>query len=135
MGLLSPVAGKLFDRYGAKWITIIGIVITIATTLSFIYLTDSTSFTYLVLMSTDRRIGMALLITPIQTAGLNQLPSNLSGHGTAIWNTIRQIAGAVGTSLLVTVMTNSTKTHLQNLMAAGGANGETQQHLIMEASI
>jgi EmrB/QacA subfamily drug resistance transporter len=135
MGLLSPVAGKLFDRYGAKWITVIGIVITIATTLPFIYLTDSTNFTYLVLMSTGRRIGMALLITPIQTAGLNELPSRLSGHGTAIWNTIRQIAGAIGTSLLVTVMTNSTKSSITESMAAGLAKGETKEHLIMEASI
>jgi EmrB/QacA subfamily drug resistance transporter len=36
MGALSPVAGKLFDRYGAKLITIIGIVITIATTIPFV---------------------------------------------------------------------------------------------------
>lgn len=135
MGLLSPVAGKLFDRYGAKWITIIGIVITIAATLPFIYLTDSTSFTYLLLMSTARRIGIALLITPIQTAGLNQLPSSYGAHGTAIWNTMRQVAGAVGTSLLVTVMTSSTKTHLQSLMAAGHASGGTPHHMIMEASI
>jgi MFS family permease len=135
MGLLSPVAGKLFDQFGAKWITIIGIVITIGATLPFIYLTDSTGFTYLLVMSTVRRIGIALLITPIQTAGLNQLPASYGAHGTAIWNTMRQVAGAVGTSLLVTVMTSSTKTHLQSLMAHGGASGETQQHMVMEASI
>lgn len=135
MGALSPVAGKLFDRYGAKWITIIGIVITIATTIPFAFLTDSTSFSYLVLMSTGRRIGMALLITPIQTAGLNQIPLSLSAHGSAIWNTIRQVAGAVGTSLLVTVMTTRTNTHLQSSMANSGTNTEPQQHIIIEASI
>ncbi len=135
MGFLMPVTGKLFDRFGAKWLSVIGMVITIITTIGFIDLTDSTSYTYLVLMSTGRRIGMALLLMPIQTAGLNQLPARLHAHGTAISNTIKQVAGAIGTSLLVTVMTNRTRTHFTDMMAAGGTKGETQQHLIMEASI
>lgn len=135
MGFLMPVAGKLFDRFGAKWLSIIGMAITIVTTLGFINLTDSTSYTYLVLMSTGRRIGMALLLMPIQTAGLNQLPARLGTHGTAISNTIRQVAGGIGTALLVTVMTSRTKTHFQDMMAAGGAEGATQEHMIMEASI
>ncbi|MFI8494550.1 DHA2 family efflux MFS transporter permease subunit [Peribacillus butanolivorans] len=134
MGLLSPAVGKLFDRFGAKWLTIIGIAIIIISTVGFIDLTDSTSYTFLVLMSTVRRIGMAMFLMPIQTAGLNQLPSSLYAHGTAISNTIRQVAGAIGTALLVTVMTNSTMNHLQDL-ATGGEQGETQKHMIMEASI
>lgn len=135
MGALMPVTGKLFDRFGAKWLAVIGLTITILTTLSFVNLTDSTSYAYLMLMSTGRRIGMALLLMPIQTLGLNQLPSRLNSHGTAISNTVRQVAGAVGTSLLVTVMTSRTATHFQEIMASGGAAGDTQQHMVMEASI
>ncbi|MBO9600519.1 MAG: DHA2 family efflux MFS transporter permease subunit, partial [Cohnella sp.] len=134
MGFMMPITGKLFDRFGAKWLAVIGLIITIVTTIGFIDLTDSTSYTYLVLMSTGRRIGMALFLMPIQTAGLNQLPSRLNAHGTAISNTIRQVAGAIGTSLLVTVMTNRTTAHLTDMMASGGANGSLE-HMKMEASI
>ncbi len=132
MGFMMPLAGRLFDRFGAKWLAVVGLFITIVTTIGFIDLTDSTSYTYLILMSTGRRIGMALFLMPVQTAGLNQLPSKLNAHGTAISNTVRQVAGAVGTSLLVTVMTNRTKTHLTDLMAAGGTD---QKHMVTEASI
>ncbi|WP_342562173.1 DHA2 family efflux MFS transporter permease subunit [Paenibacillus sp. FSL R7-0345] len=135
MGLLMPVTGKLFDRFGAKWLAVTGLLIMIVTTLGFVNLTDSTSFTYLVLMSTGRRIGMALLLMPIQTLGLNQLPSKLNAHGTAISNTTRQVAGAVGTSLLVTVMTSRTTVHMKEMLAAGGAQSGTQEHMVMEASI
>ncbi|QJC54365.1 DHA2 family efflux MFS transporter permease subunit [Paenibacillus albicereus] len=134
MGILMPVAGKLFDRFGAKWLAIIGLAITIGTTFSFVNLTDSTSYTYLLLMSTGRRIGMALLLMPIQTAGLNELPSRLNAHGTAISNTVRQVAGAVGTSLLVTIMTDRTKVHVSEL-AASGAQGLTKEQMIVQASI
>jgi len=133
MGFMMPVTGKLFDRFGAKWLSIIGLIITIATTIGFVNLTDSTSYTYLVLMSTGRRFGMAMFLMPITTAGLNQLPARLNAHGTAISNTIKQVAGGIGTALLVTVMTTSTKTHLTDMIAAGGSG--TQEHMIMEASI
>ncbi|MCC3371457.1 DHA2 family efflux MFS transporter permease subunit [Cohnella sp. REN36] len=133
MGFMMPITGRLFDRFGAKWLSIIGMAITIGTTIGFMNLTDSTSYTYLVLMSTGRRFGMAMFLMPITTAGLNQLPARLNAHGTAISNTIKQVAGAVGTSLLVTVMTDRTKTHVQEMMAAGGAG--SQEHMIMEAAI
>ncbi|AZN42735.1 DHA2 family efflux MFS transporter permease subunit [Paenibacillus albus] len=133
MGLMMPVAGRLFDRFGAKWLSIIGMAITIVTTLGFVNLTDSTSYTYLVLMSTGRRLGMALFLMPITTAGLNQLPARLNAHGTAISNTIKQVAGGVGTSLLVTIMSTRTKTHMTDMMASGGSG--SQEHMIMEATI
>jgi MFS family permease len=135
MGFLMPVTGKLFDRFGAKWLAVIGMIITISTTMGFTNLTDSTSYMYLVLMSTGRRIGMALMMMPLQTAGLNQLPQQLNAHGTAISNTIRQVAGAVGTSLLVTVMSDRTKSHLQDMIPTADAKGLTQGQLINEATI
>ncbi|OWA37954.1 MFS transporter [Saccharibacillus sp. O16] len=119
MGLLMPITGRLFDKFGAKWLTLLGMAIVIATTLGFINLSDSTSYTYLVLMSTARRIGMAFMMMPLQTAGLNQLPQRLNAHGTAISNTIRQVAGAIGTSLLVTVMSDRAKSHAADMMTNG----------------
>ncbi|SDX70439.1 DHA2 family efflux MFS transporter permease subunit [Paenibacillus sp. CF384] len=133
MGVMMPITGKLFDKFGAKWLSIIGMAITIATTIGFVNLTDSTSYTYLVLMSTGRRFGMAMFLMPITTAGLNQLPAKLNAHGTAISNTIKQVAGAIGTSLLVTVMTTRTKSHLQDMMVSGG--NASQEHMIMESTI
>ncbi|GFN32181.1 multidrug transporter [Paenibacillus curdlanolyticus] len=135
MGFMMPVAGKLFDKFGAKWLAVAGLAITIVTTLGFINLTDSTSFTYLVLMSTGRRIGMALFMMPIQTAGLNQLPNRLNAHGTAISNTIRQVAGAIGTALLVTIMTNRATTHAKEFMTSGAAQGWTKEQLTTNAAI
>ncbi|RUS48265.1 DHA2 family efflux MFS transporter permease subunit [Cohnella sp. AR92] len=135
MGFLMPVTGRLFDRFGAKWLAVIGLLITIGTTLGFVNLSDSTSYTYILLMSTARRIGMALFMMPIQTAGLNQLPQRLNAHGTAISNTVRQVAGAVGTSLLVTIMANRTATHAKDMAASGAASGLTKEQLINHATI
>jgi EmrB/QacA subfamily drug resistance transporter len=134
MGVLMPITGKLFDRFGAKWLAVCGLLMMIATTFSFTNLTDSTSYAWLILMSTGRRIGMALILMPVQTAGLNQLPIRLHAHGTAISNTVKQVAGAVGTSLLITVMTNSAASHLK-ASALSAAGSVSQQRLLLESTI
>ena len=50
-----------------------------------------------------------MIIMPVTTAALNQLPPKLIPHGTALNNTMRQIAAAVGTAVLVTVMATAAR--------------------------
>ena len=51
--------------------------------------------------------GTAMVIMPVTTAALNQLPQRMIPHGTALHNTMRQVAASVGTAVLVTVMTET----------------------------
>ncbi|GAB1759553.1 hypothetical protein PMEGAS70_15600 [Priestia megaterium] len=53
-----------------------------------------------------------LIMMPIVTECINQLPQHLISHGTALNNTIRQVAGSIGTAILVTIMTQQTTEHL-----------------------
>lgn len=48
---------------------------------------------------------------PLNTAGLNALPRQLGTHGSAVNNTVRQIAGAIGTAVVVTICTSQTSHH------------------------
>lgn len=106
MGIMSPVTGRLFDKYGAKWLAIIGLGMLTVTTLMFAILNTETTFTYLAVVNTFRMLGVAMVMMPVTTAGLNRLTNRLVPHGTAMNNTMRQVAGAVGTALLVSIMTN-----------------------------
>lgn len=49
---------------------------------------------------------------PLMTAGLNELPRHLNSHGTAMFNTMRQVSGSLGTAVLVTIMTTRSTIHL-----------------------
>lgn len=117
MGIMNPITGRMFDKFGAKWLAIIGIFIVAVTTFMFTNLTTETTFTYLAVVNAVRMFGVAMVMMPVTTAGLNQLPTGLIPHGTAMSNTMRQIAGAVGTALLVSVMTN-------NKIPGEGVSGE-----------
>lgn len=95
MGIMSPITGIIFDKIGAKWLSVIGLLITVVTTWEFSRLTDSTTYTHMIINYTVRMLGMSMLSMPIVTAGLNQLPQRLSSHGTAMSNTLRTVGGGI----------------------------------------
>lgn len=114
MGVMSPVTGKLFDRYGAKGLVVTGMVITSISTLAFTRLSPDTSFMYMMILYSIRMFGLSMVLMPATTAGLNALPRRLLSHGAAMSNTMRQVAASVGTALIVTVMTNVAETAAQS---------------------
>src|SRR5699024_5183820 len=70
----------------------------------FTRLTEETTLLYLIVVFAIRMFGISMLMMPSTTAGLNELPDSLMPHGTALTNTMRQIAASIGTAILVTVM-------------------------------
>src|SRR5690625_4890101 len=106
MGLMSPITGRLFDKYGARILAIIGILITAITTYQLSRLTMEMSYYYLMFIYTVRMFGMSLVMMPVMTNGMNQLPMESNPHGTAMNNTLQQVSGAIGTAILLTLMTH-----------------------------
>src|SRR5581483_6758205 len=111
------ITGKLFDKFGGRALAVIGLSITTLTSYFFSKLTLDTSYTQLLILYSFRMFGMSMVMMPVMTNGLNQLPARLYPHGTAMNNTLQQVAGAIGSALLVTVMSNRTKTHAADLAA------------------
>lgn len=107
MGIMSPITGRIFDRFGAKWLTIIGLMIITVTTIPFSNLTTTTSFAFITVLYAIRMFGLSMVMMPATTAGLNQLPKRLIPHGTAMNNTMRQVSASIGTAIIVTVMTTT----------------------------
>ncbi|MFC9776427.1 DHA2 family efflux MFS transporter permease subunit [Paenibacillus chitinolyticus] len=112
MGVMSPISGALFDRFGIKPLAFIGLTITAITTWQFAHLNADTTYSTLMWLYTIRMFGMSFIAMTIMTTGLNQLPRELASHGTAASNTARQIASSIGTAVLVTIMTNRTTYHV-----------------------
>jgi len=115
MGIMSPITGKLFDKFGGRVLAIIGLSITIFTSYMFSKLTLDTTYTELMLIYSARMLGMSMVMMPVMTNGLNQLPARYYPHGTAMNNTLQQVSGAIGSALLITIMSNRTKTHATDL--------------------
>ena len=105
MGIMSPITGKLFDKFGAKVLAITGLTILTVCTYMLSDLTMEDSYFYLMTLYTVRMFGMSLVMMPVMTNGLNELPMSANPHGTAMNNTLQQVSGAIGSAMLLTIMT------------------------------
>ncbi len=107
MGMMNPITGYLFDKFGGKWLARIGLFVLVVSTLPFTMLTEHTTFTYLTTSNALRMVSIAMVMMPMTTLAINQLPNELIAHGTAMNNTFRQMAGAIGTAVFITLMSVS----------------------------
>ncbi len=112
IGIMSPVAGALFDRIGPRPLVLFGLAVTIVTTWEFANLTDSTTYGHVMWLYTLRMFGMSFIMMTVMTAGLNQLPRALNSHGTAAANTARTVAASLGTAIMVSIMSTRASYHL-----------------------
>lgn len=108
MGIMSPITGRAFDRFGAKRLATMGLFLLTIGTLPFAWITKDTATIYIVGLYAIRMFGIAMVLMPATTAGMNALPMNMISHGTAVNNTQRQVASSVGTAIMVSVLTNVT---------------------------
>ncbi|WNS82444.1 DHA2 family efflux MFS transporter permease subunit [Domibacillus sp. DTU_2020_1001157_1_SI_ALB_TIR_016] len=135
MGIMSPVTGILFDKFGARVLAVIGLSITILTTFMFSNLTLDTSYGYIMFVYTLRMFGMSMVMMPVMTNGLNQLPPAMNPHGTAMNNTLQQVSGAVGSALLVTLMQNRTESEAEQLAESAAGDPAAMANIANEAML
>jgi EmrB/QacA subfamily drug resistance transporter len=112
-GFMSPIVGRIFDKVGARWLVMIGLTIMTAASFAFTTLSPTTTLTYITVLYGIRMLGLSMVMMPVTTAALNQLPKRLISHGAAMDNTMKMIAASVGTAILVTVMTTTAETAQQ----------------------
>ena len=143
--LMSPITGRLFDKFGGRILALVGLFITTVTTYFFSLLSFETTYMSLVILHAIRMFGMSMVFMPVSTNGLNQLPKRFYPHGTAMNNTMQQVAAAVGTGLLITLMSNRSASYGKELTQSTMQNmaeqpttavlAEMQQQIAMKAML
>ena len=114
-GLMSPVMGRIFDRYGPKALVIPGFVVMMITLFILSKVSTETSIWLIIVLHSFLMIGVSMVMMPAQTNGLNQLPRKLYPDGTALMNTLQQVSGAIGTAVAITIMSASQTTYMKSV--------------------
>ncbi len=116
-GLLAPFIGRLYDRIGPRPLVIPGALLLVGAVWAMTRLDIESTITEVIVMHIVFSLGLALMMTPLMTTALGSLPRHLYGHGSAILNTLQQLAGAAGTAILIAALSFGT-----GAAAAGGAD-------------
>ncbi len=115
-----PIGGRIFDKFGARWVVIPGMMVITWTTYLMAGFSAATAFSAMILIMVVRNVGMGLAMMPVMTAGMNAIPNELVGRASSISNVMRQIAASVGIAMFTSIMQSKQSYHLQSL--AGNLN-------------
>lgn len=106
-GMLAPVMGAKYSKFGVRRLLIPGFII-MSLSMFYLVFTETTYISsiigYICFMT-----GAAFCQVPAQTNALNALPQQYNADGTAILSTLQQTAGAAGTALASVLLSYGAK--------------------------
>lgn len=132
-GLMMPISGKIFDKYGARVIVIIGLAITTWTTYIMSGFNLVTPFAAITFWMAIRGAGMGLSMMPVTTAGMNTVPPHLVGKASALSNVVRQVSASFGIAILTTILQKREAFHFANL--AQSVNMNSNEAFVLQSTL
>jgi len=130
-GVMMPLSGKLFDKYGARGVVIAGLVLVTWTTYVMKDFNSFTPFAAMTIWLTIRGAGMGLSMMPVTTAGMNVVPPLLVGRASALSNVIRQVSSSFGIAMFTTIMQHRQVFHFSTL--AQSVNISSNEYIRLQA--
>ena len=112
--------GKALDRFGARPVALIGTITLCFGTVMMSLISMDSWIWWVSIWQFVRQIGMGFVLMPITTWSLNCLEPKEVSAGSAVTNTVRQIAGAIGAPVLVILM--ETFAAMRQTALGGGAD-------------
>lgn len=105
MAIISPFAGKIYDKIGMKLLFVTGAFCMILSNLGMVFISMQTSIWLAAVYNAIRCVSIGCLMMPIVTWGTSCISKNNTAHATALLTSLRTIAGAIGSAIFVGIMT------------------------------
>lgn len=113
--IMSPIIGSVFDKIGPRLLIPLGFAFALMGTIIFTFtITVDAGIGEIIVSIIIYSLGLSLISMPAQTNGLNQLPRQAYSDGSAVMNTLQQIAGAIGTAGAITIMVVGQQRFMEN---------------------
>jgi EmrB/QacA subfamily drug resistance transporter len=102
--LVAPIAGKLSDRVGSRWLMGAGMSILGVSLLLYQRIGLHTGFWSLLPQLVLGGVGMALTMSPMTSAAMASVPVDKAGVGSGVLNSFRQVGGSLGIALMGAIL-------------------------------
>jgi len=101
-----PVAGWLTDRFGGGRITVVGLLITAATTLPFALMPAGMDLVTVQMLQVLRGIGLALSGMPAVSSAFATVQAHQMPDASAQINVLSRVGGAIGSAVFIVILTS-----------------------------
>ncbi|MGS2618531.1 MFS transporter [Micromonospora sp. LZ34] len=100
----APRSAAMVHRYGGKAVAAVGLTLTAVALGAFAFIDATTPIWVVLVFFFLQGVGMANIMPPATESIMSALPREKAGVGSAVSNTIRQVAGALGVAVLGSVL-------------------------------
>jgi len=104
--IFAPIAGKLSDRIGSRWLISGGMATVALCCLELSTVTVDSSFWHMLPGFVLGGLGMAFVMTPMSAAVMSAAPVDKAGVASGVLNTFRQVGVALGIAITGAIITN-----------------------------
>jgi EmrB/QacA subfamily drug resistance transporter len=120
--IFAPRSATLVRRYGPRAVMAVGMVLVMVAMGGLAFVTADTPAWAVASLAFVQGVGMANVMPPATESIMSSLPREKAGVGSAVSNTIRQVAGALGVAVLGSVLSATYRSamapHVTGLPAA-----------------
>jgi MFS family permease len=104
--IFAPIAGKLSDRVGSRWLMAGGMTVVAVCCLLLSTVTLHSSFWHMLPAFILGGLGMSFVMTPMSAAAMGAAPVDKAGVASGVLNTFRQVGVALGIGVMGAIITN-----------------------------
>ncbi|TDB72498.1 MFS transporter [Micromonospora sp. KC721] len=98
--VFAPRSAAMVRRYGGRAVAVVGLVLTAVALGAFAFVSETTPIWAILVFFFLQGAGMANIMPPATESIMSALPREKAGVGSAVSNTVRQVAGALGVAVL-----------------------------------
>ena len=128
--IFAPLGGKILDRFGARRPIMVGVSLCLCALILFTVLSRHLTNLMIGTIYIAYMAGMGMCMGSVMTDALKTISPRETTQGNAILNTLQQFAGAMGTSIVAMIVTNSQQ-HLKAGLAIATAVGTQHAFIVL----
>ena len=102
--LIAPIAGKMSDRIGSRWLMGAGMTLVSISLLFYQRVGLHSTFWTLLPAMLLGGVGMAMTMSPMTAAAMGSVPVDKAGVGSGVLNSFRQLGGSLGIALMGAIL-------------------------------
>ncbi|MBV9171625.1 MAG: DHA2 family efflux MFS transporter permease subunit [Chloroflexi bacterium] len=107
----GPIAGRLVDRIGARWIVLVGFALLSFNTFQLSQITLTTGFDELKLLLVVRGVALGCTMQPTQLTAMSAVAPRLRTNASSLNNAMRNVFQSFGIAMLSTIVQTQTTVH------------------------
>src|SRR6476620_11348925 len=126
---IAPIAGRMADRFGPRWLIVAGLLVIAASLYSFTGIAVDSSYGELLPGFMLLGIGIAMTMSPMTSAAMNAVPVEKAGIASGVLSMFRMVGGSLGIAVTGAIFQGLVSSRLDSLLGGSGVTEAQRQSI------